>query len=136
VKRQFSIQKQSFRKAILLLSVYVLHLVFFQALMQAAPAHNIDSSYKTLFSQQNNHISHSIPAAKHPAVTYYSMLIKQGNSSGNVCIRLAPVMTECEAVVTPFFLAITYHINQTSVGQLHWADDVFKVYRLIRVFLI
>lgn len=104
--------------------------------MQAAPSHNIDSSYKTLFSHQNKQISHSIPGAKHPAVTYYSVLIKQGHSSGSVCNRVAPVLTELEAVVTPALLAITYHINQTSVGQLHWADDVFKVYRLIRVILI
>jgi hypothetical protein len=137
VKNRFSFKSQSFRKAMLLMGVYMLHLVFLQALMQAAPSYNIDNSFKPLFNtNQTKHANHSIPAAKHPAVAYYTMLMKQGNDVGGVCSHVTPAVHELEAAVTPFILAITFHINQTSVGQLHLADDIFKVYRLIQVFLI
>ncbi|GEM_PF-2183264 len=136
MKALFSLQTRSFRKAMLLMGVYVLQLVFFQALMEAAPSYNIDSSFKTLFTHQNNHVSHNIPGAKHPAVTYYSMLVKQGNNIGDVCGHINPVVNNLEATITPILLSKTFHINQTEVGHIHQADDVFKVYRLNGVFLV
>ena len=120
----------------MLLGVYVLHLVFFQALMQAAPSHNIDNSFKPLFHWQQNSVNHNGPASKHPAVTYYSILVKQSNTGVGVNNHVTPAITEAKSVVSPVLLAALYHINQTSIGQLHWADDIFKVYRLIQVFLI
>ncbi len=118
------------------MGVYVLHMVFFQALMQAAPSYNIDNSFKTLFVQNSKHVSHNIPAAKHPAVTYYSIMVKQGSAPAGVCNHISPAVSSNDAAVTPFLLAKTFHINQTAFGHIHLADDVFKVYRLIGVFLV
>ena len=121
----------------MLMGVYLLHLVFFQALMQAAPSYNIDNSFKTLFNtNQTKHANRSIPAAKHPAVTYYTLMAKQGNDLGEACDHITPIISERKTVVTPILLALTFQINQTSISQLHLGDDVYKVYRLINVFLI
>ena len=136
VNKRISISTQTFRKAMLLMGVYVMHLVFFQALMQAAPTYNVDNSFKPLFIHKCSHVNHNIPAARHPAVTYYSIMVKQGNDVGGSCNQVTPFVTELIAVVTPSILSRTFHICQTSIGQLHWADDIFKVYRLIGVFLI
>ena len=127
---------RSYRKAMLLFGVYVLHLVFFQALMQAAPNYNMDCSFKPLFNVQQTHVNHSPSALKHPAVTYYSILVKQMNYDGGGSNPVAPAVGQARAIVNPVLLAALYQINQTSIGQLHLADDIFKVYRLIQVFLI
>lgn len=130
-----TISSGSFRKAFMLLGIYMLHLVFFQALMQAAPSYNIDNSFKTLFTNKSGLKGHNTPAARHPAVTYYTKLVQQGNDVGG-CSHIAPAVNQVPAVITPVILAITFHIDQIPFGRLHLADDVFKVYRLIQVFLI
>ena len=121
----------------MLMGIYALHLIFFQALMQAAPSYNVDNSFKTLFNPHaQSHATHNVPGAKHPAVTYYSMLVKQGNNLGTSCENVTPAIQQAVATVTPNVLSALFHINQTSIGQLHLADDTFKVYRLIQAFLI
>jgi len=130
---------KSFRKAWALVAVYVLHLVFFQVLMQASPSHNIDNTFKPLFANHSqNRNAHNPKPSHHPAVTYYSMLLKQGNDFGGVCSHINPVINQMEVVLPPSssISAVAFHVYEAGLNKLHLADDAFKLYRLIHVFLI
>jgi hypothetical protein len=131
------IKSRSFRKAFMLVGVYALHLVFFQVLMQASPSHNLDKSFKPLLVRHQSNSNKTQPS-NHPAVSYYTMLIKQGKDGGRICSIEAPVIHRTDAVLpqSPAALAVTFHIYQTGLTRLNIADDAFKRYSLLRVFLI
>ena len=128
---------KSFRKAIALIGVYALHLICFQVLMQAAPSHNIDNSFKPLFASSHPAKNNS-HTAKHPAVTYYSILVKQGKDINNANTQITPVVNQTEVSVppSPFFLSAIYHVYHALLRQLHLADDSFRLYSLVKSFLI
>ncbi len=136
LSRIIPLSAKSIRKAIALLGVYALHLVFFQALMQATPAHNVDNTFKPLFTHHQKKQNPQPP--NHPAVTYYTMLIKQGKDLGRVCAVTAPAINETETVSAYSFSEVTtvFHLFGTGFCRLHVADALFKLYRLIQVFLI
>ena len=125
-----------FRKAFALIGVYAIHLVCFQILMQAAPGCNSDSSFKPLFTHHQK--SHNNNPPKHPAVTYYTQLVKQGKDVRGIGFVVAPVMRESDllAPATPSLLSFIYSIYQAGLLRLHLADDTFRLYRLLHVFLI
>ena len=130
------LSSKSIRKAIALLGVYALHLIFFQALMQATPAHNVDNTFKPLFTHHQKKQNPQPP--NHPAVTYYTMLIKQGKDVGRVCTVTAPAVNETEKVSSYSFSEVTtvFHLFGTGFCRFHVGDAAFKLYRLIQVFLI
>ena len=136
LSRIIPLSSKSVRKAIALLGVYALHLVFFQALMQAAPAHNVDNTFKPLFTHNQKKQNPQPP--NHPAVTYYTMLIKQGKDLGRVCNVGAPAVNETETISSYSFSTVTSisHLFGSGFCRLHVADAIFKLYRLIQVFLI
>ena len=129
---------KSFRKAVALFGVYALHLIFFQVLMQAAPSHNIDNSFKPLFSNHTSQGQSSQHSSKHPAVTYYSIMMKQGKDVNGSVKPVAPVIIQSEAAVppSPFFLSSIFPVFRAVLRPLHLAEDSFKLYSLLKAFLI
>jgi len=121
----------------MLLGVYVLQLVFFQVLMQAAPAHNIDNTFKPLFKRAAQKKQNPQPP-NHPAVTYYTMLVKQGKDLGRVCNIVAPAVNETISYsdYSSSYFSSVVSLFVAGFGKLHPADATFKLYRLIQVFLI
>ena len=129
---------KSFRKAVALFGVYALHLICFQVLMQAAPSHNIDNSFKPLFSNHTSKGQSSQHNSKHPAVTYYSIMIKQGKDVNGTIRPVAPVIIQSEAAVppSPFFLSAIFPVFRAMLRPLHLAEDSFRLYSLMKTFLI
>jgi hypothetical protein len=130
-------KSRSFRKAIALVGVYTIHLVCLQTLMQAAPIASYDNSFKPLFSHHEKAPAGNNQKPNHPAVTYYTQLMKQGKDVRTLC-QLVPALNQLAAVLpaTPHFLSNTFRLYQADFSSLHLADDSFKLYRLIQVFLI
>jgi hypothetical protein len=122
----------------MLLGVYALHLVFFQALMEATPIHKSNNSFKPLFTHTNYQKKQNPQPPNHPAVTYYTMLMKQGSNIGGITNNVTPAAYQIATSIlqAPTALLITFHTFQVGLTQLHVADDAFKLYRLIHVFLI
>jgi hypothetical protein len=130
-------KSRSFRKAIALIGVYAIHLVCLQTLMQAAPASSSNNTFKPLFSHHEKAPANNQQKPNHPAVTYYTQLMKQGKDV-RVLGQILPALNQLEAVLptTPVILSHTFHLYNAEFNSLHLADDTFKLYRLIQVFLI
>ena len=130
-------KSRSFRKSIALVGVYAIHLVCLQTLMQAAPVANADNTFKPLFSHHEKTPAGNNQKPNHPAVTYYTQLMKQGKDV-RVLGQIVPALNQLVAVLpaTPQFLSYTFRLYQADFNSLHLADDSFKLYRLIQVFLI
>ena len=130
-------KSSSFRKAIALIGVYAIHLVCLQTLMQAAPVYNAGNTFKPLFVHNQKAPSGNNQKPNHPAVSYYTQLMKQGKDV-RVLGQIVPVLNQLKAVLptTPHFLSHTFRLYQSDFSGLHLADDSFKLYRLIQSFLI
>ncbi|MDB5280946.1 MAG: hypothetical protein JWO06_21 [Bacteroidota bacterium] len=121
---------RSLRKSLLLLGVYALHLIFFQALM-AAPTQTQNKNFKPLFINHDKK-AHAI---NHPAVSYCSILLKQASSevpSFNTAAIISPTFSEI--IQHPFVGTIKTYRAHIDIS--HLADDTFKLYRVLGVFLI
>jgi hypothetical protein len=121
----------------MLIGVYALHLVFLQALMQAAPSHDIDKNFKPLFAKHQNN-GNKPQQTNHPAVSYYTMLIKQGKEARGISSVEAPVIGKADITlpVSPSAIAVTFGLYKAGLARFNIADDAFKRYRLYQVFLI
>ena len=119
----------------MLIGVYALHLVFFQALMTAAPTHSLDNGFNPLFVKHTKIVDNHLPSA-HPAVTYYTMLVKQGNIGLRSCCSFSVIAPQIgDLIVTPVKVEFQ-SLYITPFQVMHLGDSVFKLYRLISVFLI
>jgi len=129
-------KSRSFRRAIALVGVYAIHLVCLQTLMQAAPVSNANNSFKPLFLHHEKAPGNN-QKPNHPAVTYYTQLIKQGKDI-RVLNQVVPAISQLTVALpaTPVLLASTFRLYQSDFSGFHIADDAFKRYRLIQVFLI
>jgi len=119
-----------------LLAVYAIHLVCFQYLMEAAPSYNVNNTFKPLFTHHEK-ATHNNQVPNHPAVTYYTQLMKQGKDVRGLH-QVLPAVNQLDVVVpaTPSLLSVIFRLYNADVSRLHLADDSFKLYRLIKVFLI
>jgi hypothetical protein len=123
------------RNCFMLLGIYLMHLVCFQALM-AAPVTSTESSkvFKPLFISNQKKINHR--PHSHPAVTFSAFLFKQSLVEVRTAIQSpAIIVSDLEDLVpqTHISSVIPY---QSSLAISHIADDTYKRYRLLGVFLI
>jgi hypothetical protein len=136
VSGSFSLKYKSFFRAFALLGVYAIHLVCFQTLMEAAPVHEVNNSFKPFFSHHKSTAQNNLPPS-HPAVAYYTQLMKQGKDVRGLS-EVLPAVNQLDAVVptTPSVLSVIFRLYEISSGKLHLSADTFKLYRLLQVFLI
>jgi hypothetical protein len=125
--------KKSHGKAMALAVIYALHLLFFQALL-AAPGNNEVGNFKPLFtnSQKSPVTPHK---TKHPAATYYSMLIKQGNGFAHPQNESPGAFVHTIKISALQIIDTQRYIHLPFIS-FHPGDIFFQLYRLARVFLI
>jgi hypothetical protein len=122
------------RTAVFLISVYGLHVIFLQLLMTSHPTHEFNNDIKPLFS--NHCKKHCTPAAHHPAVSYYTQLIKAGNPDGRVVCEAPPVECHVITLEVPAVLAYSSRYSSTSNETFPPGDNSVKRYLLLRIFLV
>ncbi len=117
----------------MLMVVYFMHMVLFQALMAGPVNNKIDSNFKPLFA-----CTHTTPPAhspNHPAVSYYTMMAKQGIIGLRSCIDILVSY----APVGAFFNVNTSILTERRYQQMprvmvHLCDDNFRLYQAFRSF--
>ena len=74
----------------------------------------------------------------HLYLTYYSIMIKQGKDVNGTIRPVAPVIIQSEAAVppSPFFLSAIFPVFRAMLRPLHLAEDSFRLYSLMKTFLI
>jgi hypothetical protein len=129
VKKQYSNIRSTMYKAVLLLSVYCLHLVFFQAAMASslAPAKYF-----------NTYLSHKANQAKgkpSPA-SFYIKFIKHANNNGErPSVSPLHILVNAVQVYMPVVIDKRPTISQWQLYS-HLPEDAFKLFQRIRVILI
>lgn len=123
----------SMRKVFLLLTVYALHLTFFQLLMTQS-VHAADTNFKPLFHHSDKNKPLNPPS--HPAVTYYTQLAKQGFSGLRSCCAIVAIQADIKPVELTQTITEEKNLLYPAHILSHLGADSFKLYRLLRVFLI
>ncbi len=130
--------KKSYSKSILLTAIYAIHLLCFQVLMAAPGNSNVEgSTFKPLFTVTHAHsqqtpISHK---PKHPAVTYYAMLIKQGNSAMHSQTESPVVFLHTIKIATLQIIGTQRFVHLPQIAY-HPSDVHYELYRLAGAFII
>lgn len=135
--RKFEIVYRKRRKVLGLLAVYFMHMVLFQALMASHICHggNSAGTFKPLFYHTNQVPPTHLP--NHPAVSYYTMLVKQGNYGLRSCIAVSveySALNNFFDVNRSMLTERRYHVIPNSL--VHLGDDNFKLYCNLHSFLI
>ncbi|HLP51538.1 MAG TPA: hypothetical protein VK154_11675 [Chitinophagales bacterium] len=121
--------RTSFFKVLFLLLVYSLHLVFIQVLMEENSV-KVVRSFKTLLSETtSNHTSNA------PVTTYYQ-LHKHYSKQEKAKINAAEIVN---SIIAQWDLPQNYGPTPTSLNPPYYffvSDDVFKLYKAHRTFLI
>jgi hypothetical protein len=125
---------KSLRNAVLLMGIYALHLVFLQVLMTEAPVNKSDNSFRPLFTHTSK--GPITTPNHHPAVSYYTQLIKQGTLSGRAQSEAPQIISNIAAFLFPAPNPAIIEFSAPSVIPFQLADDLYKRYSFFQVFLI
>lgn len=124
-----TIIRAAFFKALFLLVVYSLHLVFIQVLMEENSI-KVVHSFKTLLSETTSNSPSNTP------VTTYYQLHKHYSKQEKAKINAAEIVN---SIIAQWDLLQNYGPPPTSLNPPYFffvSDDVFKLYKAHRTFLI
>ena len=115
------------RKGILLLTVYALHLLFYQALM-AMPAEQFSAHF-------SSHHQKNIPCKNHPTKSEYRILLKHEDEKSPAAYTDPQVFNDIVIKVVPLS-ASKCSFDLKTRSSFNLPDCAYKLYRFLRVFLI
>ena len=125
---------QSSRRALSLIGIYALHLVFLQLLMTETPLNKADNSFKPLFTHTSK--SPITNPRHHPAVSYYTQLIKQGTFYGRALSEAPTIISHAVEFLIPTISSNTIELSNIRPSNFQLPEAAYKRYRLFQVFLI
>jgi hypothetical protein len=120
-------------KVVVLVAVYALHLTLFQLVMTQT-VHASNSNFKPLFYHTDK--TKPLNPPSHPAVSYYNHLVKQGLSGLRSCCQVDAVQCDFKLFELPQSIKESEYLLYPVHILSHIGADSFKLYRLLRVFLI
>lgn len=123
-----TIIRAAFFKALFLLVVYSLHLVFIQVLMEENSI-KVVHSFKTLLSETTSN-----SPSNTPVTTYYQLhkhYSKQQTAKINEAVIVKSIIAQCVLAYHEPVLTIA-----TQPCSFFVTDDAFKLYKVHRFFLI
>lgn len=126
-----------YRRVFLLLGVYALHLVYFQALMGVTPGTNSEAKrYKPLFAVVNKTKPQQSKPIGHPALVYYSIMLKAANIDVRA-LNFAPhIATHIEELFVSEFLSPVQKLVAIPVQLSHFGNVLHCCCCYLQVFLI
>ncbi|HWB64609.1 MAG TPA: hypothetical protein VG603_13930 [Chitinophagales bacterium] len=133
--RYFAKGKGKMFKAIALVGVYCLHFIFFQAVM-TSPDQDFSTSLKPLlvYGQKTNNLPN--PTSSHAANSYYQLLLKQGNPDLKSVNNIPSVTAVATKLVLPLLTIESTIKGYLEFMPVHVPDSAFRLYSLLKVFLI
>jgi hypothetical protein len=93
-----------------------------------------ESHFKPLFIHTNK--TKPLNPPSHPAVTYYTQLVKQGISGLRSCCQINAIQADFKPFELPLAITEAQYLLYPIHILSHIGADTFKLYRLLRIFLI